>query len=104
MKVAFLTRKNLVALAISALFAFNFIVIGVLVCNVPSVNDFIWSMGFNIIETKLISAADQVGLIFTGVFIFVLAFAVIGNIDLQTRIPDAVESIMSNFVRKVQFF
>lgn len=77
MKVAFLSRKNLVVLAIAALFAFNFIVVGLLLCNVPAFNDFIWSMGINIIEVKLISAADQAGLAITGIFIFVLVFAII---------------------------
>lgn len=77
MKVAFLSRKNLVVLAIAALFAFNFIVVGLLLCNVPAFNDLIWSMGINIIEVSLINAADQAGLAITGVFIFVLVFAII---------------------------
>ena len=77
MKVAFLSRKNLIAMGIAILFAFNFIVIGVLTCIMPEFNDIVYGLGFDILETSLIAPAEVIGVVITGVFLFLLVFGII---------------------------
>ena len=77
MKVAFLSRKNLIAIGIAILFAFNFIVIGVLTCVIPEFNDIVYGLGFDILEVDLIAPAEVIGVAITGVFLFLLVFGII---------------------------
>lgn len=80
MKTMFLSRKNLVAMAIAALFAFNFIVIGLLLLNVAAINNF---LKLPIIAHDHVGVGDQVGVAVTGVFLFLLVFGIIFIYRLQ---------------------
>ena len=77
MKVPFLSRKNYIIVGVAILFSFIFIVAGLLICNVAGINELAYKMGFDVLLIQNIIIADQIGIILTGLFIFVLAFGVI---------------------------
>ena len=79
MKTPFISRKNLIALAITVLYVCLFIVLGFLLTGdqqaVNPILDIAYAMGFEMFE--ITDTQELVAIVITGLFIFVLVFGII---------------------------